>query len=211
MTVAERDALRRAKRSVSRRTGKPVGDSQERVEIVAPLHGGTLTFQATAPPQADQDRVDMLCLMHVRAFFYMLTYSLEAQVGRYWQGLFHVCGTERRSNWGNERYLAFTGEVQTWPYRLISSVANDYFRIMIRRKAKDVILWSWALEWNKNFRNIGFFGDETLIRAELSKLPLSPMQEISRNPGSTIRIRTDTSLVGPDHLFDIEQALRGVA
>lgn len=51
--------------------------------------------------------------------------------------------------------------------------ADGYFRIHIRRH-KGLAVISWALEWNKGMRVVGFVGDTDAIRQIISSCPVQP-------------------------------------
>jgi len=200
------EAQRRARRSSSRRTRRPVADSQETMEIkIAAAPNAIFTFNMVAPPQADSSRVNLLSLMHMQAFFYMITYSYETRLGGYWLGKFDVTDSARRPDWGNPRQRAFAASVEAWPHRLIVNTANGHFKAMIRRKPNAEV-WAWALEWNKGLRNVGYFGEEESLRSELARLPEMHMQEIRNDNGNMVRFRVEESLSEEnDALFNIDR------
>ncbi len=67
------EAARKAERSFSRRTGRPVKDSAEHFVIKVPFGPAQLTFNMTAPPQVSSDRVFQLARMHIEGLFHWLT------------------------------------------------------------------------------------------------------------------------------------------
>lgn len=81
----------------------------------------------------------------------------------------------RRTDWGNAIHLWFMNRVHNWYDRLIGHVADEHFRVAIRR-APDAELWSFALEWNRSTRVIGFFGRKEAafeIAKEVPELKMS--------------------------------------
>jgi hypothetical protein len=201
------EGQRKARRSMSRRTGKPVLDSTEEMKIVVPLgSNGNITFNMFAGPQLDQSRVVDLCFMHMRALFYMITYSVEARIGRTWVGTFAVAQTARRPDWGNQRFRAFMTSVPSWRQRVVSHSAEGHFRALIRRYPDETkALWAWALEWNKSVRNVGFFGEEDLVRQHLDALPLLDVSEMPGEGGSVLSFRLEEPLPDDeDTLFSLD-------
>ena len=78
------EARRKARGAFSRRTKKLVGDSQEELTVKMPLGGGAeITFNMTAPPQADRTRTFELARLHLMGFFYWITFNrlLDAPSG----------------------------------------------------------------------------------------------------------------------------------
>lgn len=199
------EVARRATRASSRRTGLPVSESRENAQIeVAVASGVTFKFNMTAPPQMDSERVATLSLMQMQAFFYMISYSHESNLGGYWRGKFNVADSAGKVDWGNIRQRSFARRVQSWPHRFWTVTANGHFKAVIRRKPH-IEMWAWALEWNNNLRNIGFFGNEEALRSELSLLPHVPMEEMRNESGHVLRFRSEVRL--PEHedvLFSLE-------
>ena len=66
-----KDATRKSRHAVSRRTKKAVKDSHEEFSIKVPFGpGAMLTFNMTAPPQVDDGRVFELARLQLVAVFY---------------------------------------------------------------------------------------------------------------------------------------------
>jgi hypothetical protein len=90
------DARRRAAKTFSRRTGKLVGDSVEKLKIEsAPIPGVHMTFDVRSQPQVDKERVFELAQFHIRGFFYFITYDQVTTSGRFWRGEFIPCCCHR--------------------------------------------------------------------------------------------------------------------
>jgi hypothetical protein len=67
-------------------------------------------------------------------------------------------------------------------------------------------VWAWALEWNQNYRIIGFFGDEDAVRSLLDELPELPRQVIPTGAGTFVTVRKDVMLSeAEDRLFTTPQ------
>lgn len=196
------DALRKAKRSISARTGRPVKDSEERVTVSAALSpGATFTFSLSAPPQAESERVFALARLQLMAFFYWLTYDRLRKRGGYWGGGFYPVMEAVRSDWGNVVNRAFMDTVVSWEPRLLANGADGYFKVAIRRHPH-AVCWSWALEWNKNYRIIGFFGEQGPAEEVVKKFPPLPTKTIVEGPNRWARHRSEVRLdEAHDRLF----------
>jgi hypothetical protein len=81
------DSLRKARKSISRRTCKPVAKSWETKTIEYQLVPGvTATFSLVVPPQLDFQRVTSLAGLHLAAFFYWITYDPITRRGGFLSG-----------------------------------------------------------------------------------------------------------------------------
>jgi hypothetical protein len=92
--------------------------------------------------------------------------------------------------------------VASWGDRVVGFVADEHFRIAIRR-APDAELWSFAFEWNRTTRVIGFFGDRKAMAQLRSEIPQLPMVTIGTSPdGGVLRMRAEVPLQpGMDVMF----------
>ena len=170
--VASKEAIRKSS-TISTRTGKPVAESHESIEIQQQLMPGvTIKANMVGGPQIDTERAFDLAFFHVAAFFYRITFDEKSRIGRPIPGVCAAAGLARRSDWGNERMLAFQEMTSAWLPRVHGIAAGEYFKIIIRRHPEpDPCLWAWALEWNRNYRLAGFFGDEEKAKTVVSALP----------------------------------------
>lgn len=193
------EVQRKIKGSCSKKTGKLVKDSQEerKFEVLVGL-GATMTFHAASPPQVDRSRLFELARMHVMAFFYFITFSQETKKGEFWQDGFHPISNEHYEDWGNIQHKAFMNAVVTWEPCLVGITADGFFKIIIRRHPHEEC-WSWALEWNKNYRLIGFFGDREPAQTIVNTFP--SLETISTGGESSLRIRKHVRLDEKDDLL----------
>jgi hypothetical protein len=61
---------------------------------------------------------------------------------------------------------------------------------------------SWALEWNKNYRAIGYAGDPDAIRSCVDKLPPLEMMPLASSPQGTLHMRVEQRLkISDDVMF----------
>lgn len=165
-----------------------------------------MVMNLIAPPQHIPERLYALARYQVIGFFYFLTFDKSRQRGKFPSGSFYILDEALRSNWGNDAHLSFMRKVLSWDHRLIApGLANGFFRVAIRRRI-DANCFSWALEWNKNLRIIGFFGDESVTKPEFDSIPniKPPIQYGDQNRG--ISIMPDTTLRECDDvLFNAEK------
>lgn len=105
---------------------------------------------------------------------FAVTYKDEMRRGQPISGVFIPVDSSAVTNWGNPVQRWFMDRVEHWRSSFVNSLANDFFRVALRRAASNVNLWSWALEWNRNYRLIGFFGDDMLVENELKSMPPRP-------------------------------------
>lgn len=180
--------------SKSNLTGKRVGDSMSSLSGKVPLFpGATATFNFTGPPQVSQDRLFTLCRMQIEGFFHFLTYRQGERLGGYIPGGFYPLLEARRSDWGNVAHKWFMREVGAWEIRLVGPLATGYAKVAIRRLLS-ADCWSWALEWNKTFRIVGFMGDRDATDALLKSCPPLPRTRMDLGPKRWIAVRTDVPL-----------------
>lgn len=155
------DSIRKSK-SFSRRTSKRVSDSTEELTLKAPFLGGNITFNFISSPQIDPDRAFELARLHVTAFFYWLTYDETAKIGKFWEGFYFPIQVTSNKDWGSHLNTTFMKLVLDWELVLHGETADGFFKFIIRKEPESTC-WSWALEWNKNYRVIGLFGNKESI------------------------------------------------
>lgn len=194
-------AERKGANSISRRTGKRVSESVESLTFTTPFMGvGTMTVGMISPPQVDHERAFELASFHIGAFFYFLTYDHMKNRGWFPTGPFHAVEASARGDWGSPLNRSFMSATDTWLLRLVFTGAGGFFRAAIRKHpASDC--WSWAVEWNKNLRVIGFMGNPATVQNELKALTLNPVTEFTTG-NETSRFRTEVPITeNEDSLF----------
>jgi hypothetical protein len=202
--------------AISRRTRKPVVDSQEAIQVKGQLMPGlSISFRSIGPPQIPQDRAFMLAHFQMTAFFYWITYQGGSRQGGFWPGSFAPIALVGRGDWGNDQVVGFHELISEWPHRLHVICADVYFKAFIRRSPReDQPLWAWALEWNRNYRVIGFFGDATAAQEAFDELPVLKMKTIEsgvdpKKGRFVTRYREEVPLPEErDHLFEYDSANR---
>ncbi len=169
-STLEHEAIRKGSGSSSRRTGKLVSKSQEEVKLRLRFGSVALAPSFVGPPQADPDRLFTLARLQVIGFMYWLTYDERRRSGRFPRGGFSHLRPAMRADWGNVVHQSFMRRVLDWELKLLVCTARGYFRAAIRQHG-DGDCWSWALEWNQNYRIIGFLGEEEASRGLVATLP----------------------------------------
>ena len=193
--------LKKSRGSLSRKTSKPIIDSEHRSEISNTFGRAKLSFGFVAPPQIDDSRVDALAEYHITALFYLLTYDAESQRGRFWTEGFEVIHSARSPDWGNPIHVGFSSSVKSWPSWFKGSLARGYFKALIRKKP-DEDIFAWALEWNKTMRVIGVFGETQLTIPFIDNLPNLEFVQVS----ATRHYRRETPLdPKEDYLFFVQE------
>lgn len=197
------EAVRKGHGSFSRRTGKLVADSTEQIKVEAPLGPGRVRVDFTAPPQIAQERLFHLARWQIRAFFYLLTYDESKKTGKFWHEGCYFVAHATRSDWGNALIRGFAGTVRAWEPRLVAIGADGFFRVAIRRHPT-AGCFSWALEWNQNYRIVGFFGDRKVADDLFNALPALETHTITEGEGHYFRIRKNVALKDEeDSLFEV--------
>ena len=155
------ESLRKSK-SISRWTSKTVLNSKENLTLKAPFFTGNITFNLVSTPQIEQERAFELARLHVTAFFYWLTYDETTKIGRFWDGFYFPIEVTSKKDWGSHLNTTFMKLVLNWELALHGETADGFFKVIIRKQPESTC-WSWALEWNKNYRIIGLFGNKESI------------------------------------------------
>ncbi|TFW13369.1 HNH endonuclease [Massilia arenosa] len=196
-----RDAMRKGGRSFSRTTGKPVSQSKTTLNFSGKAGAMHITGNFVAPAQLDEERVFELARLQLTGFFYFLTYDLTANRGNWWSGSFMPLLGTARSDWGNPINLHFMRTVEKWDYRLIVTTADGYFHATIRRHPTED-LWAWAVEWNRSYRVLGFFGGERAAVEIASTFPQLYAEAVYESGSEWVRMRIETPLAeAVDTLF----------
>ncbi len=196
-----RESKRKSKRSISRRTKKAVHASSEKLNINVPFsHGVNMNFEMFAPPQMDSERMFELARLQLMGFFYMLTYNKNKKRGYYWVGEYFPMLEAIRDDWGNAIHKWFMNYVEDWEPRLMLVGADGFFKAAIRR-SPTAELWSWALEWNHNYRLVGFFGDSEATQLITKKIPSLDIKRVANLHDGHINMRTHVSLCDKEDIM----------
>jgi hypothetical protein len=201
-----REAQRKAKNSISRRTRKAVEFSKENMTLSTSLGGIVkMDFNFKAPPQMDSQRMFELARLQLIGFFYMLTYQKNLKKGFYWVGSYIPILEAIREDWGNPVHKWFMNHVLQWEPRLIFVGADGFFKVAIRRSPHSEV-WSWGLEWNHNYRLVGFFGDKNKIQQISQEIPSLNIDQIATLRNGFIRMRSNIPLdEREDVLFEYDE------
>ncbi|WP_157201463.1 hypothetical protein [Massilia sp. Root418] len=191
---------RKAPGAISRRTGKPVIKSDENIQLSSQFGGATISMNFVAPPQIDHGRICNLARFHVQGFFYQMTYDWSSRIGLFLSGDFHHWYSAPCSDWGNNKLKWFSEYVFDWLPCLRADGADGYFRIHIRRH-KELAMISWALEWNKGMRVVGFVGGTDAIRQVVSSCSVEPSGIIHDQDGERIVFHKHVALDGDQDLL----------
>jgi hypothetical protein len=201
-----RDGMRKGRGSISTLTKKKIAESMSSSEASFSLSVGmTAEFTFEGPPQVSDERVAGLAAFHIKALFFWLTYNKEKRRGAAIPSALTLLLVSRRADWGNALNVAFMNHIASWPHRFLtdSNVASGYFKIALRRHPSEAC-WAWALEWNRQLRTIGFFGDASVVQRLVSNLPNLEIQIIAGTRETGFGMRLDVPLdPEDDHLFTI--------
>ncbi len=136
------------------------------------------------------------------AFFYWITYRDENKRGGKLPGQFFPILAAAKPDWGNTQKRWFMSATASWLWRVFAVGADGYFKIVIRRQAEGIDVWSWALEWNQNLRLVGFFGDPARLDALEQEIPQLKFEKLDHGPNAWSRFRTEVPLSeSDDELF----------
>lgn len=127
------------------------------------------------------------------AFFYMQTYNRETGRGGYWLHGYHPVMVAARSDWGNPVMTAFIRTMENWDCRLYGNTADGFFRL-ITRKHPSTETWAWAVEWNRTYRVIGFFGEREPAQAIVNSFPRLKAQTVYQKPNESLSYRIEIAL-----------------
>jgi hypothetical protein len=145
------------------------------------------------------------CAFHLQAFFYFVTYDESAR-SRFFNDLGWV-NHARRSDWGNALQRGFADFVSSWHLCVQAIGAEENFKIAIRRDPSGADLCSFALEWNKSLRSIGFLGDRARAQMHFDHLPALEFQQIGAKRRMRLQVQLDPK---GDRLFPPIDGLPGM-
>lgn len=199
----QKEAQRKAFRSISRKTGKPVAKSNETLNLQAiDLGGISLSFGLIAPPQIEPIRAFELARLQLMGFYYMLTYDGKTNRGFFWPHGFHPLNSALKSDWGNIIQRDFASVTHDWHHRLALTTASGYYKARIK-KHPNKELWAWALEWNEAYRLIGFFGERHGAEKVVESIRSPTFHTLKEKSGGVSRFREEQTLdTEQDTLFD---------
>lgn len=201
------EARRKAANAISRRTKKPVAAGEEPLKFDTTFGAAKLGFTFEMPPQVDDSRLFELARYQLIAFFYWITYNEETKRGGFWVGQYFPLLAVRRADWGNPQMHWFMDTTKDWLGRVHAIGADGYFKVTIKRKSATDELWSWALEWNQNFRLVGFFGRKESVEVLKPTIPALKMHILQQSDSGWTRYRADVPLAeAHDILFDVPKA-----
>ena len=188
------DARRRAPKSISRRTRKPVVDSDEKLTFDVRLNSEIeMAVGLVCPPQIDEMRAFELARLHMVGLFFMQTYNRETCEGGWRPGGFFPIAMSRRSNWGSPIMKGFMSAIREWEHRIDLVTAGGFFKAMSRRHLS-TDCWAWAIEWNQSFRLVGLYGKSELAQEIVDGLPVEEMRMlVSGRRSMSYRIETSLS------------------
>lgn len=185
---------RRAHKSGSRRTGRPVATSHEELLVQSRWGPATFTFRMAAPPQADSDRVYRLAQFHFDAFFYWLHFNGESRRGGFFpSGAYYNVGIFIRGNWGDAKARWFMNATAEWPLGVAITTANGYFRLIIRQSPCKRI-WACAVEWNHSIRVKKLHGDPEALQTFLETIPDAEEDWVEDDQGNPVKMTVQREL-----------------
>lgn len=190
-------------------TGLRVAKSGTHVQFEVPLgSAASLKFSFVGPPQLNDDVALRLACHQIISIFYFLTFDRKLRLGRYWPGVFSVANIAHRADWGNPTALEFQKRTAIWDLWFCGVAAHGFFKAMVRKLPGPEPVWGWALEWNENYRLVGFFGDDSQVREQLGSLPQLSWQASAVNDAGRVNSRVETALhADHDHLFVVGDQL----
>ncbi|MFT3685292.1 MAG: hypothetical protein QM783_10265 [Phycisphaerales bacterium] len=197
------EAMRRAQSVKNSRTGKPLHIPEKPiVSEYDVMPGLRMTFSLVAPAQLSDDQAFRLAWHQIAAFFYLITYKPDLKLGRRWPGEFLPIAVVRESDWGNSLMRTFQDLVGPWDHRVHGIAASGYFGVCIKKSPAPRELWSWALEWNRTFRVIGFIGSQEAAQDAARSLvwPQMRIRQTGANSSESFRLE-ERMPEGEDKLF----------
>ena len=193
-----RESARKAAGSRSRSTGRSVARSRASVRAQAGAGSGlSVRLDLTGAPPIDDRRVGRLAMLHLRGIVYGLTYDEATREGSFWTGGFGCSSIALATDWGNRRQRCFLDLTGSFGTQAIATSAAGYFKAAIRKHPTEDV-WSWGLEWNKNLRAVGFYGEIDRIHTWNDKLPRLRPDHVFRDGNDELEIRREIRLE-PEH------------
>jgi hypothetical protein len=201
--LLEAEAARKG-RARSSLTHRRVNESHSKKTIKGNLGSAELAFTFLSPPSLAEERILRLAEMQVRGLSSLIFFDRNKMDFNYLPPCIGLVAWSGRGDWGNVRVKAFMETVRDWEHRLLGTgLAGGYFQAIIRKEPSQRPFWSWALEWNKTLRLMGFMGEDAeSLEKFAAKLPIPTWdkywQTDSPDQGQSFsRIRLETPL-SPD-------------
>lgn len=183
--------------------GVPIGEAIDNHSVEF-KHGSTsMEFGMVSPPQVNPVAVQQLSFNYVQALFALVTTEdcrLPEKMRLLPQAHFRYFRHYIYQDWGNPQLLEVAKRVASWTCCANISVADGYFKAILRRDAQ--LGWFWALEWNRYLRVTGAItlpDQRAQIFDSLPELSWKLLPD-----GSGRRYRMEIPLTGEDHLFAAE-------
>jgi hypothetical protein len=190
-----RTVARKAKGAFSPATRRLAAESYNKISARIPLrHGVALTYEGTAMPTLDDQRVALLAYYHVQGFCFFRSFDRARGHGRWLErDRFLMLGKLTNGDWGNPRMRDFMAETSAWDPTCLTVLADGYF-CHVMRKQPDADLWAWALEWNGRLRVFGLYGEPDARDRFAAGLPEHPMDFGYGDTTNGLAVRYDTGL-----------------
>lgn len=180
--------------SMSRATSRNIIDSRVKIAVsgeIAP--GASMAVDLVGLPQIERARIIRLAEMHVRAFYFWISFNEDTKFGTKPGNTFGPIIETHRNDWGNEVFLHFMRLTREWRPRFNGVAAEGFFKVDLKRHPTDDLL-SYALEYNKAFRSIGFVGAGDRVRFFMEQFPTLRMQPAFRAGDITYVRRRESPL-----------------
>lgn len=191
-------AERKAAKARCEATGKVVRDSKESLHFTFDVGlNARFNLGLIAPARLLRDRVKALAEAHIQGFFYFITYNEALRQGGFLPNGIVWFAWAQKEDWGNLHFSAFSTLTEHWICRVSGTAAAGFFRIAIKRDPSAQLLWSFALEWNRNCRVIGFFGDKNAAEEYTLAFPAFEWTSIDERH----RMRFETPLKGSEDIL----------
>ncbi|HED54462.1 MAG TPA: hypothetical protein ENJ00_09735 [Phycisphaerales bacterium] len=98
---------------------------------------------------------------------------------------------------------AFQAMLSIWQHRVYAIGADGYFKMVLRRSPDERPLWAWAVEWNMNYRVIGFVGEPAAMQDAFRSLPALDSRVVEKTPECTTYVREERGIEpDADRMFD---------
>lgn len=162
----------------------------------------SIDLRHNAPAQLSRLDAERLAFRHIQGLFSLLT-STDPRRPEMMRLLplrhFGVFGLWPYADWGNPQLLAIAEHTYALPRLAEFTTADGFFRTAMRRQAPGQP-WLWALEWNQNFRVVGWIGERETPPSIFSDLPAPARRE--RAPDLRSFRQTPLAEIAEDLLFD---------